>query len=101
MEKEVESSTTLAGETLAEPEQTLLGNTNKKEGGAINYGSFEKCDDGSQQKHAENPQRMSMQHGHKYSPFFKTQTNVGSQTAPSAPTHITHPPFVSLLRNNF
>lgn len=40
MEKEVESSTTLAGETLAEPEQTLLGNTNKKEGGAINYGSF-------------------------------------------------------------
>lgn len=40
MEKEVESSTTLAGETLAEPEQALLGNTNKKQGGAINCGSF-------------------------------------------------------------
>lgn len=35
MEKEVESSTTLAGETLAEPEQTLLGNTKKKGKGAL------------------------------------------------------------------
>lgn len=53
-----------------------------------------KCDDGSQQKHAENPQRMSMQHGHKYSPFFKTTSKAKQPPSP------THPPFVSLLRNN-
>lgn len=62
MEKEVESSTTLAGETLAEPEQTLLGNTNKKkkEGGAINYGCFRsnyslQLERFSFFSHAENP----------------------------------------------
>lgn len=39
VEKEVESSTTLAGVTLEEPEQTLLGR--KQGGGAIvNSGSF-------------------------------------------------------------
>lgn len=35
-----------------------------------------------------------MQHGHKYSPFFKTTSKAKQPPSP------THPPFVSLLRNN-
>lgn len=42
MEKEVESSTTLAGVTLEELGQTLLGNTNKKgRGGALSMALLE------------------------------------------------------------